>query len=64
MTVALPRFVAGAALGALLVAATAPAWRVLLLGPAPTEEEALQLRCSSRIPGPQAPPPAARKPAP
>jgi hypothetical protein len=33
---------------ALLVAATSPAWRLMLLGAAPTEDELLQLRCGVR----------------
>jgi hypothetical protein len=37
-----------ACLVALLVAATSPAWRLLLLGAVPTEDELLQLRCGVR----------------
>jgi len=52
---------AGGCLAALVLAATSPAWRLLLLGPDPTEDELLQLACRGRPPaiaGPASPFPA------
>jgi hypothetical protein len=38
----------------LVIAATWPAWRLMLLGAAPTDDELLQLRCGVRAAAPDA----------
>jgi hypothetical protein len=49
MTRACQRLLARASLALLIIAATWPSWRLLMLDSAPTDNELLQLRCSSTI---------------
>lgn len=54
MTLRAHPLVVRACLAGLVIAATWPAWRLMLLGAAPTDDELLQLRCGVRAAAPDA----------